>query len=267
MTRHLITMGGSAYDDMIGQTVRDAPHMGADEVWVFDDVFIESHEFRSLNAWLWDHFTPGVPNAPKGRGFGWYSWKPFLLIYMLDHMQDGDIVLYLDGDSRPVADFSNLYDVCHQEGGAMFFAADGHPHHYWTKRDCQLVMGQNGAEGNSDEWVQAGVARFCLIEKGPWKPRQFLYEWLTYSTNRLATTFDPSVLGPECHDFKEHRTEQAIMTNLCMKYNYPLHREADGSGNDHFHKHPGDKYPQMFEQRHMGGPYPLGPGSRFRRVP
>jgi hypothetical protein len=82
-----------------------------------------------------------------------------------------------------------------------------------------------------DYGAPAGVARFALFQKGPWKVTQFLMEWLTYCVNPTTTTFDRSVLGAEVPGFIEHRTEQAIMSNLAHKYHIELHREACQSGN------------------------------------
>jgi len=142
----------------------------------------------------------------------------------------------------------------------MFFTAHTHSNHRWCKRDCLIVMAQ---DQDKYKFTQAGVARFMAFKKGPWKPKQFLMEWLTYCVNPLATTFDKSVLGPEHPEFQEHRTEQAIMTLLCHKYGYKLHRECDDSGEPY----PEDRdiYPQLFEQTRQGdGSNP--DGSRFRNV-
>jgi hypothetical protein len=114
---------------------------------------------------------------------------------------------------------------------------------------------------------QAGVARFCAFKKGDYKARQLLWEWLTYAVNPVATTFDESALGPEHREFVEHRTEQAIMTNLCYRYGYPLHREADQSGEGW----PDDRdlYPQLFVQVENLTRYAAdsnGKGSRWRNV-
>ena len=52
-------------------------------------------------------------------------------------------------------------------------------------------------------------------------------EWLTYAVNPVATTFDPSTLGPEDEGFRESRSEQAIMSLLAYKYNIKLEKELD----------------------------------------
>src|ERR1035441_2127010 len=107
----------------------------------------------------------------------------------------------------------------------MLFACSSWPHqHVWCKTDCFVVMGQF-----EPKYVDAecGCARFMLFQKGKWKSTQFLMEWITYSINPLATTFDESILGDESNGYREHRFEQAIMGNLAHKHGIKLYREAD----------------------------------------
>lgn len=273
MKRVLITFGGAAYDSITEQVVRDAPGFGVDEVRVYDDVWLDAHEFRYFNSWLWEH-EGTHPNAPKGRGYGWYSWKPLIIQETLDTLEKGDAVLYVDADTRPIADLSPIFKTTEQDG-AMFFRASAHSNHRWCTRDAVFCMGLDPkwrkakrAPATSEVLMApAGCARFMAFQKGPWRPRQLLAEWLAYAINPMCTTFEPSVLGPEHPEFEEHRTEQAILTLLCHKYGYLLYREADqdGVGYEGQPEQPGD-YPQLFEQKHMGGPHPRGVGSRFRDV-
>lgn len=241
------TFGGEVYDTTTGLIVMLGPKLGADEVWVYDDKWLMSQrpEFVEHNRWLWDH--------PHKRGFGWYAWKPFILLDAFEHLEDGDIVLYTDADTFPVNDFSVLYDICAKDGGIMLFKAGGNVRqrfrqHQWCKRDCFVVMNQDEEKYRQAE---AGVARFMLFQKGSWRAHQFLMEWLTYCVNPRATTFDPSVIASEVPGYIEHRTEQAIMTNLAHKYGLKLYREACELGNSF----PEDQelYPQLFSQANPWG--------------
>lgn len=212
-----ITFGGAAYDRTT-KTVFEARISGVDDVRVYDDKWLMTQDFYRQNKWLWDH--------PHKRGFGWYAWKPYIIWHALESLglDDGDVVLYVDADCVPIAPLGVLFDTCRNEGGIMLFASEGHRQIEWCKQDCYNVMGQ-GEDFNAP----AGVARFMLFEKGPWRTTQFIMEWLTYCVNPYANTFDRSVDG-ERSDFIEHRAEQAIMTNLAHKYGIPLHREACGAG-------------------------------------
>lgn len=219
MKKILITFGGAIYDDTCKLVVENGLKFGADEVRVYDDLWLTQQDFYKQNKWLWDH--------PHKRGFGWYCWKPYIIWHALQNAQDGDIIMFTDADCYPIADFSMLFDICEVDNGLMFFAAETHRHYKWCKRDCYITMGQDDPKYYD---VQAGVARFMLFQKGHWRTTQFLMEWITYCVNPLSTTFDPSVIKAEIEGFIEHRTEQAIMTNLAHKYGLNLYRELCEGG-------------------------------------
>ncbi len=176
---------------------------------------------------------------------------------------EGDIVLYTDADTFPIHDFSMLYDECARIGGTMLFNAYGCDHANWCKEDCHIVMGDwDSSRGHKTH----GCARFMLFQKGPWKVQQFLMEWLTYAINPLATTFDASQFAYSAgtSELHEHRTEQAIMTNLAYKYGHKLYREA--CQNAATQPEDQDLYPQLFTQVGCTGSSKSLAGSRFRNV-
>lgn len=257
MRKIYINFGGRSYDGTAKFIDRDAVKFGADEVWHYDDLWLTQTDFYKSNQWLWNHHGD---MQDRKRGFGWFAWKPFIIMDALSRLQDGDIVMFTDADTYPVADFSVLYDECAKIGGAMLFEAQGCQTNWYTKRDCFIVMGQNTEEY---QIRKAGVARFMLFQKGPWKPYQFLCEWLTYCLNPLAQTFDTSVLGPEPNEFIEHRTEQAIMTLLGLKYGYKFYREACQFGDGH--EADRDLYQTLFHQHYCSEAKTLE-GSRFRNM-
>jgi len=248
----LITFSGSAYNETTGRTARDYAKFGVDTFRCYDDSWLMEQEFYTLNRWIFE-----VPNM---RGMGWFCWKSFIIMDALEREPEGGIVAYVDGDTFPIADLTPLYTQCAKEG-AMFFNAYGCDNRQYCKRDCYVVMGQDHPPYTDHR--TAGVARFMLFQRGPWKPKQFLMEWLTYCVNPKATTFDASTIAPEYEGFGQHRTEQAIMTLLTYKYGYKLYREACQFGANQPEDQ--DLYPQLFEQVGGSGPRTLE-GSKYRNV-
>lgn len=242
MKNILITFSGSAYDFTTGQTVERAPRMGADEVRVYDDKWLVQQEFWKLNGWLFDRKDK---HGNTGRGFGWFCWKPFVILHALERANDGDVVMYLDADTYPIADFRVLFDTCRaRESGMMLFNAVGCWNTNWTKRDCLIVMAQDEPRYRD---CQHAVARFMAFRKGGWKVRQFLMEWLTYCLNPSAQTFDESTILPEYPELHEHRTEQSVFTLLAHKYGEKLFREACQFGESS--QADRDLYGQLFHQQ------------------
>ncbi|HXI42051.1 MAG TPA: hypothetical protein VNH83_18865, partial [Bryobacteraceae bacterium] len=245
------------------EIVRRAPQYGADVLCVYDDKWLMETEFYRLNQWLWTYPENQPAPSPRApRGFGWFSWKPFIIMDALSRCAPGDIVMYTDADTYPIADFRVLYEECERVGGVMLFAAQGRNNRFDCSRDCFVVMAQDEPRYHD---MQAGVARFMLFQRNDrnWKQRQFLMEWQTYCLNKRATTFEPSQLKQELDGFSEHRTEQAIMTLLGAKYGYKFYREACAFGNGASEDK--ELYGQLFCQEGNTGARTLE-GSAFRNM-
>lgn len=248
---HLITFSGARYHSTTEQIVKLAPNLGVEKVSVYDDKwliekhpeFIEERKDLFYDDQLCDQSQKGQKIRQLRswtRGFGWFCWKPFIILDALSKMKDGEIVLYIDADTVPIADLTPLFETCKAEGGVMLFAACGYLQRHWCKRDCMNMMFMD-----SDYWrdKQHAVARFMLFQKGASKwchsrygeqlftPERFCEDWLTFASSVKCNTFDASTIEPEYPDLKQHRCEQAILTNLAHRYNIPLHREACDSGN------------------------------------
>ena len=263
MRKIYITFSGAAYENTTHVIWRDAGQFGCDEVRVYDDRWLMEHPFYQLNRWIFEHRDTKY-NLPHGRGFGWFVWKPLIILDALTHFaEDGDVVLYTDADTYPIADLSVLFRECDRIGGVMLFAAQGCNHANWCKRDTFIVMGQDESRPPNS---QHGVARFCLFQKGRWIAQQFLMEWLTYSLNPLANTFDASRIKTEHQGLHEHRCEQAIMTNLAHRYGLKLYREACQAGASDIHPEDRDLYGQLFIQDGNCGDKGDLSGSRYRNV-
>ncbi len=260
------TFSGARYHDTTKRIVEDSPRFGADQVLVYDDHWLVkcSPKFVKSVQWAFDH--------PKTRGFGWFTWKPYVIIDALSRCEPDDVVLFVDADTWPIADMTPLFDEARREN-VMLFAACGHLQRHWSKRDAQLLM-----DADSDYWrdKQAGVARFMLFKKvangevlnGKLNVPVFLHCWFGYTCDQRLNTFDKSVLADEYPDLKEHRCEQAILTQMAHRLSIPLHREADQWGNPFRGDFPLDQYPQIFEST---GVYSYDPdghrdGSKFLNV-
>ncbi len=250
MSNICITFGGAEYDSSTAILLAHAPNFGVDTVYVYDDRWLMGQDFYSRNRWLWSH--------PHKRGFGWYAWKPFIIMDALDRFAaPGDVVLYVDADTYPVQDLQGIYSHAAIDG-MMLFRAGAHLNYKWCKRDAFIIMGQDISLYHNTA-LPAGVARFMLFKKGPWIVKQFLAEWLTYCINPLATTFDRSMLGEEVDGFIEHRTEQAIMTLLAYKHRFPLYPEADSELGLFVQSNPRPPEVSITTAE-------VGDGSRFRNV-
>jgi len=262
----LITFSGARYETTTRRIVEDGPKFGADEVRVYDDNWLLKQTDYIVNTINLIY--------PGNRGLNWFAWKPFVILDALSHASDGDVVFYIDGDTYPIADLSVLFDITHRDG-VMLFMANGWPQQkVWCKRACFVIMNQDVERYHN---AHCGVARFMGFTK---RQEHFLNMWRLYCEIKDCTTFDINPkFGPELPGFREHRCEQAILTNLAHKYGHRLYREACDAGEIIWPDNGGleaakadiardrDLYPQLFKQVYCDvNVEDCGQGSAFRNV-
>jgi hypothetical protein len=258
----VVTFGGKAYDALTRRTVECAPKLGADDVMVFDDRWLMDTGFVARNEWLFEA-------RPAWRGEGWIedvkfgfghcAWKSFVIQSAFDRVDEGDVVLYLDADTFPIAWFGQLFPACAEAGGLLLFEEKGCKNLKYTKSDAMLAMGLSVEDSNH------ACARINLWQKGPLLPRQMLNEWWAYSVNPRCMLWDKSVLTADHPRFLRHCDEQSVLSNLARKYGVPLHRTPDQNGAPQSADDPDvDFYPQVFEQRWADGDRSDLSGSAYR---
>ena len=52
-------------------------------------------------------FLKNYPNPSEKNRFGWYAFKPFLILSILKELQDGDLLFYLDVNDKPLYGIKN----------------------------------------------------------------------------------------------------------------------------------------------------------------
>lgn len=252
MNRIYITFSGHQYHDTTRRIVEDAPKFGADQVVIYDDFWLRTtqHDFYQKLLPLLNHHST--------RGYGWFAWKPYVILHALRHADPGDAILFTDADTYPIADLRTLYDIG-QRDGIMLFESCGWKQKSWCTQATYRIM---GIDPESVYEKPHGCARFMVFTD---RHAAFLEEWMHYCLVMDCTTFDPRPeYGAEHPEFRQHRTEQAIFTNLAHKYSHRLYREACQFG-DHFEQDR-DLFPTLFFQdgTHTFGRSQHGQGSDFR---
>lgn len=255
MSRRIyITFGGAAYDDSIERIVYDGHKYGADEVIVYDDRwliktgFVEQHKF--------------IFESEPQHGFGFCSWKPFVILDAMSKALPGDVLLYTDADTYPVSDLSPLFEMCERDG-IVLFEEQGCVNNRWIRRDCFIAMSCDEPRFHNG---QHACGRFQLFENG-WRSMTVVALWGDFATDPRCTLRGPGQ-AENLPTFHTHCTEQAVLSLLAMRGDIPLHRTPDQNG---WPIQPGcgqagDTYPQLFEQKWCAGDRSNLTGSRFFNV-
>tara|TARA_Y100000389_G_scaffold195962_1_gene228117 strand:+ start:117 stop:860 length:744 start_codon:yes stop_codon:yes gene_type:complete len=156
------------------------------------------------------------------KGVGYWAWKPIFILEVMKKLKFGDVVVYHDS-GRPCYDwkfstrvepFVDLVKSKYQGVGVVFGPFKHGP---WTKHDCMELMDCD--HDNFKRHNQAS-ATWSIWEKNVTSVT-ILNEWLKWMTHHARiVTDDKSILGQECENFKHHRHDQSILTNILLKLHF-----------------------------------------------
>lgn len=188
---------------------------------VFDR--IACFDERALDPDFSDHFRDRLHRSV--RGFGYWCWKPQILLQVIRDLNDGDILVYADAgchmnaggtarllgyiaalsDKRPIVAF-RLLGVSAVHGPLL--------NAFWTKEDlfAHLCVGAADPLRRVGQ-VQAGT----LVLMKTAQTVALLEDWRrVYLTDWSLVDDSPSIL-PNAPGFVEHRHDQAVLSILVAR--------------------------------------------------
>jgi len=150
----------------------------------------------------------------QDRGAGFWLWKPYIILEALNRLKNNDILVYTDAGVEWVANIDQLLNE--MQGEIMVFG-NGWRHGDWCKGD--VLKGMNAENFVNHDQVQAS----CIILKRTKETIDFVEQWLKFCTmdNFIDDTLSFWANEPT---FREHRHDQAILTNLVLLNNIPFNR-------------------------------------------
>jgi GR25 family glycosyltransferase involved in LPS biosynthesis len=187
------------------------------------DVFLYTEENLPLKKEQEEYFE----KYKHKRGYGYWAWKPIVIRESLARIKDKDVVLYHDAGREPY-----LYNIKYNikplvEEVIEKYAGIGVPtspfkHIEYCKRDAFYYM-------KCDEEFYWNLPQVCatwsIWEKNSlvW---DFVNNWRYYAFHKKEIiTDEPNQSGLEnFKQFKDHRHDQALLTNLFYYYSR-IHRK------------------------------------------
>lgn len=170
-------------------------------------------DFRSRNSSI----------LSQARGAGYWSWKPQIILQVLQKLCEGDVLVYCDAGRYYYYDFEMLPRTLIEQTRAKGVLLNATiPHHgplsKWTKRDCLILLDMDRPEILCKPQIQATWSM--------WTPTpaafEFLERWVTACCDARVLTDQKNVMGlPNYPDFIDHRHDQSIFTLLIYKYGLP----------------------------------------------
>jgi len=150
------------------------------------------------------------------RGFGYWLWKPYLILKTMNQMKDGDILLYLDcGCELDLSEKKYLLDYIEIVKKDKIIGCDTKClEKVWNKHDLIEFLDMNKDEYLNTNQHQAGALLIFVCDE----TRKLINEWYMVACDYHSIDDSPSIL-PNCPEFKEHRHDQSIFSLLTKKYN------------------------------------------------
>lgn len=152
---------------------------------------------------------PARTIKPGVRGAGCYwLFKPMLIDRQLKKMTDGEYLVYADAGVEFVNNINYIVDRTED----VFLFGNMYPHFEWCKFSVLDAMLPDWKQFASPNQVQASVIVFRVGDRA----REVVAEWLKWCKK-------PGMIDDEGEAVKEHRHDQAILTNIAMLEGIDLH--------------------------------------------
>ncbi len=177
---------------------------------------------QDFKTWTWDDLTrtqfyrENQAYLDKNRFHNGAAFKPYIILDLLQQIEEGDIVFYHDCGPRLIeSSVMPMVDLCIRNGGSVFMQWGDHNRN-WVKRDAFVYMGCDTKACHEAVSLQS---TWLMLQKKPWT-MSFTEDWLKYNLDeRIASYVKPDTCGlPKLKDFVENRGDQSIFSVLAWKY-------------------------------------------------
>jgi len=186
----------------------------AEKLNLFDQYFgYSDKDLKNDNDFWIKHSNFILSNA---RGYGYWIWKPYLIMKKLEEMNDNDILVYADSgceimNSKKPA-MEKLFEQVKTD---LLIGSYAQVEYKYTKKDLIVHLNMDNPEYINT--LQHAATTICIL-KCP-KTIQFVKEWYELCCNYSLLNDSPSV-NKNHDEFIEHRHDQSIFSLLTKKNTY-----------------------------------------------
>lgn len=158
------------------------------------------------------------------RGYGYWSWKPYIIRKELQKMNDGDVVVYADSGCMFVQKNRKILRdwikrVHNAESGVLSPCYGPYIEHDWTRGDLYQYINEKYNKDNVDIFDKAvqcgcGISLYCKKAKCV----DFVNQWYDVMTNHFHLCTDEPSQKPNHPNFRENRHDQSVFSMLSKIY-------------------------------------------------
>ena len=151
------------------------------------------------------------------RGFGYWCWKPQVILQSLRQINEGDILIYADIGCEfvPHKAKSLLEKLQNLTNNDIMGFSLPYKEREWSKND---IFRHFGAENNPKFTESSQIAATIIFMKKSAKTIQIITEWLDIFKNHWNLVDDSPSKTPNHKDFRENRHDQSIWSMINKKY-------------------------------------------------
>ena len=158
------------------------------------------------------------------KGFGYYYWKPRVILDALEKIQPGGLLVYLDAGSHlnvfGEQRFKEYLQFCAKSEFGLLAFQTRFPEHQWTKESVfrHFAVDQDSQVRSSGQ-VQAGF----LVIKNAEPARRLLREWNQVFLEHPELADDSVSAFTNSQAFSSNRHDQSILSVLYKKEGLPMY--------------------------------------------
>lgn len=202
------------YPQSLSRIEKEARSLGVfRDVFVWDESDIDAEFTRKHLAFM-----------KATRGFGYYMWKPYIILKALSQMPEGSVVVYADaGCTLHAKGLPRLMDYISLAKASPMGLCGFHLTHLeksFNKIDTAMAVFPYASMYSLDHILNTPQRVGCThIWHNTAAARAFVEEWMSLciADGYKYVSDVPSIL-PNHPDFQEHRHDQAIYSLLTKKY-------------------------------------------------
>ena len=210
---HFITFGGPSnnYHDALDRICKQAKSFN-----IFSTITGYNEKDLQDDNNFWIKHGNFIQN--NSRGYGYWLWKPYLILKKLKEINDNDILLYLDAGCELNTDgkeyfINKLIPLTNEK--KIIGTRGGSNDLNFTKKDLVIFTEMEKSPLLSCDHMQPGtlMMKKCNIIN------KLIEEYYSVASNNYNLLDDSPSVAKNHESFIEHRHDQSIFNMLIKKYN------------------------------------------------
>ncbi|MDR0685565.1 MAG: hypothetical protein LBF83_10620 [Spirochaetaceae bacterium] len=181
---------------------------------IYDGIFLYT-EF-SLDAAFREYFKDKLK---PGRGFGYWVWKPHIILQTLEKLNNGDLLQYTDIgchlNPKGLKRLNEYFELANEaKNGLLAFEMSYYTEKQWTKGDLFDYFGVR----NDPDIYPCQMASGILFIRKYEESVEIIQKWMKGYYDNFALADDTPSVSPNFPEFIENRHDQSIWS-LLVKMN------------------------------------------------